>query len=175
MSALSSRRGLLGFGLAALLPGCGFRPVYMASGDNAGPSADLAAVDVLPMYERPGQVLRLALQERLASDGDKPHKYDLNVSFWISGEAIGVLNFSQYTRVRLIGHAAWKLRGRDPKQTTLTEGSARAMDGYDQFGVQYFAADMDNEFVQRRIAGQVADQIAQSLALWFRAHPGAAG
>ncbi len=36
------------------------------------------------------------------------------------------------------------------------------------FDEQYFAADLETEAVQQRIAEKLADQIATQLALWFR-------
>ena len=167
-----TRRAWLMLGAGGLLAGCGFRPVYMASGPGgAGPSAELAAIDVKPMTERPGQILRESLKARLASDGGVPRKYDLQVSFWITGEGIGVLSLTQFTRVRLIGNASWNLVNRDVARTPLTSGTDRILDGYDIHETQYFAADMENEQVQRRIATQMADRIALRLAVWFQQHP----
>ena len=79
-------RGNYGHEWGAALPGCGFQPVYRAaSGEGPGPSADLAAVEVRPMFERPGQILRETLKARLASDSGVPHRYDLLVSFTPGG------------------------------------------------------------------------------------------
>jgi LPS-assembly lipoprotein len=68
----------------------------------------------------------------------------------------------------LIGTATWTLVGRDPKRTVLASGSARAMDGINVIGSQYFAADLETETEQKRIAENVATQIATRLAVWFR-------
>ncbi len=166
----TSRRALLSLGLGSALSGCGFRPVYMAESGGPGPSADLAAIEVKPLYERPGQILREALKTRLASDTGAPRKYDLQVNYWVTGEGLGVLDFTEITRIRLTGNATWYLNARDAKQTRLTEGSDRILDGYDIHDTQYFAADMENEQVQRRIAEQMAEKIALRLAMWFHQH-----
>ena len=42
------------------------------------------------------------------------------------------------------------------------------------FDSQYFAADMENSAVQKRIAEAVADQVAMQLAVWFRKRSSAA-
>lgn len=166
-----SRRGLLTLGSAGLLTGCGFQPVYMrtASG-RAGPAQrELAAINVNLIPDRPGQLLRQDLQERLAADADgTEHRYDLAVTFSVSGEGIGVQPDNTATRLRLIGTAHWTLKARDPAQTQVTSGSARAMDAFNVLDQQYFAADIDNEQVQRRLASAVADQIAMQLAVFFR-------
>ena len=57
----------------------------------------------------------------------------------------------------MIGNATWTLIGHDDKRTALTSGSARAIDGFNIFDSQYFAADLENEAVQRRIAENMAD------------------
>ncbi len=42
------------------------------------------------------------------------------------------------------------------------------MDGINIFNEQYFAADLETEAVQGRIAENIAQQIATQLAIWFR-------
>ena len=42
------------------------------------------------------------------------------------------------------------------------------MDGFNVLDQRLFAADIDNEQVQRRLASTVADQIALQLAAFFR-------
>ncbi len=166
-----SRRRLLTLGSAGMLAGCGFQPVYMptASG-RAGPAQrELAAININLIPDRPGQLLRQDLQERLASDsGETPQRYDLAVTFTISGEGIGIQPDNAATRVRLIGSAHWTLKARDPDQSQISSGSARAMDALYVIDQQYFASDLENEQVQRRLASAVADQIAMQLAAFFR-------
>ena len=70
--------------------------------------------------------------------------------------------------MRLIGTASWSLLAHDPKRTTLTSGSAQAIDGVNIFDSQYFAADLEIEAEQKRIAENMATQIATQLATWFR-------
>jgi LPS-assembly lipoprotein len=152
------------------LSGCGFQPIYMptASGKAGPPKRELATVFVRIIPERPGQLLRQALQERFGSDSGTPSSYDLAFSFGISGEAIGIQSSSIATRFRFIGNASWSLIAHDTHYTRLTGGSARSMDGINVFDGQYFAADLETEVVQKRIAEAIAQQIATQLAIWFR-------
>jgi LPS-assembly lipoprotein len=162
--------GGLCIGLALALSGCGFQPVYMptASG-KAGPAQrDLSTVFVQIIPERPGQLLRQALQERFGDDSGTPAAYDLNVSFGITGEGIAIEVNNIATRVRLTGNAKWTLIGHDDKHSVLASGSARAIDGFNIFDSQYFAADLETEAEQKRIAENIASQIAIQLASWFR-------
>jgi LPS-assembly lipoprotein len=166
------RRFVKGLCLALAIPlsGCGFQPVYMptASGD-AGPAArELATVNVPVIGERPGQILRQALQERFHNDSGTPAAYDLRVYYSISGEGLAVQTNNIATRIRLTGNAYWTLLARDPSQTPLTSGRARSLDGLNQFNAQYFGSDLETEAVQQRIAQSLADQITSQLAVWFR-------
>lgn len=170
-----SRRSALLIGVGAALSGCGFHPVYAPPGDGPGPAADLTAIEIKPIYERPGQILRQALLDRFRIESGQPRKFDLGVLFWVTGEAQGVLNFTQPTRLRLVGNTTWTLTSRDIKQTKLTEGHERVVDGFDLFDSQYFAQDIANEAVQRRIAEAMADRITLRLAVWFHEHPTAVG
>jgi LPS-assembly lipoprotein len=164
------RRRWFCLGSLATLGGCGFQPVYMptASGKPGVAQRELASVFVGIIPDRPGQVLRQALQERFGNDSGTRSAYDLAVTFAISGEGIAIEANDLATRLRLIGTATWTLRGHDPKQTTLTSGTARAMDGVNIFDSQYFAADLETEVKQQRIAENIATQIATQLAIWFR-------
>jgi LPS-assembly lipoprotein len=175
MTARITRRGVLALtgalGAGATLIGCGFQPVYMptASG-QAGPAArDLAAINILPLGERPGMLLRQALQERLEGSGDSvARRYDLLISFSIGGEALGIQQNTTATRVRLIGRSDWVLTARDPGRTYLVAGSARAVDAVNQIDTQYFASDLESEVMQRRLADSLADQITLQIAAYFR-------
>jgi LPS-assembly lipoprotein len=170
-----NRRAVLLVGLGATLTGCGFRPVYMKSGDGIAPAAGLAEIEVGPIYDRPGQILRQALLGQLRVEPGGPRKFDLNVGFSISGEAEGITSFTQPTYIRMVGNANWTLLGRDAKHTKLTQGSDRLIDGFDVIDSQNFAEDLDTEKTQRRIAEAMAERIALRLAMWFHQHPSATG
>ena len=165
-----SRRRMLSLGACAALTGCGFEPIYMrtASGRPGPAQRDLAAVNVAIIPDRPGQLLRQALQERFGSDaGNVPARYNLAVGFSIAGQGINILQSSIATRVRMIGTANWTLTGVDGGPA-VTSGSAKAVDGFDVLDQQYFAADLSTEQIQRRLASQLADQITLQLAVFFR-------
>ncbi|PPQ28703.1 hypothetical protein CCS01_23700 [Rhodopila globiformis] len=169
VTAMPGRRWFC-LGAVAALGGCGFQPVYMptASGKTGAAARGLQTVFVSNIPERPGQELRQALQERFGSDSGIPPRYDLRVSFGIGGEGIGILSDTIATRVRLTGNATWTLFAHDAARTRLASGSARSIDGFNIIDAQYFAADLETESVQKRIAENIADQIAMQLGIWFR-------
>ena len=165
------RRRLLALTACGALSGCGFQPVYMptASG-NAGPAQrELAAIQVALLPDRPGQLLRQALQDRLEmGSSGVAHRYDLTVTYWVSGEGIAVQTDNTATRIRAVGNARWTLAAQDPAHTNLTSGSARSIDAINILDTQYFAADMELDALYRRVADAVADQITTQLATYFR-------
>ena len=169
MKQAVSRRWMC-LGSLATLGGCGFQPVYMptASGKAGAAQRDLSSVFVEIIPERPGQLLRQALQERFGDDSGSPSSYNLHVAFSIAGEGIAIETNNIATRLRLTGNASWTLLGHDEKRTTLTSGSARAIDAVNVFDSQYFAADLEVEAEQKRIAENIATQITTQLAVWFR-------
>jgi len=165
------RRQALGLAVGASLSGCGFQPVYMptTSGKAGVAQRELAAIHVAIIPDRPGQVLREALQNRFEGSGSGvAQRYELKVSFGIAGDAIAILPDSQPTRIRETGSASWTLVAQDPARTTLTSGSAKAVDAYNLINAQYFASDLENAVVQRRLANALADQITMQLAVYFR-------
>ncbi len=173
---LRGRRALLLSALGAA--SCGLHPVYApVSGKGTdAPASQLAAIQVGLIPDRTGQLLRLALQERFERSGAAPARlYDLTVNYAVSSENIGILQDYASTRVRYIGRATYTLTTDVPVHTTLTSGSAQALDGLNQFDQQFFAADQEGETVQRRMAGQLADEIALQLAVYFRKRAAAPG
>jgi LPS-assembly lipoprotein len=174
MRRLGRRALLSGLGLAPLA-GCGFQPVYMptASGKPGPAARELAAIHVALIPDRPGQLLRQALQQRLhGSDDSTPRLYDLGVFYWIAGEGVAILPDNTNTRTRLTAHANWTLTERDPARTPVISGSARALESINVFDTQYFGGDLENEQASARLAEQVADQITLRLAAFFRARAG---
>ncbi len=172
------RRNLLALGAAAALAplaGCGFQPVYMptASG-SAGPATrELAAIHVGIIPDRPGQLLRQALQVRFrGAGGEHSTLYDLSVVYWITGEGIGIQPDNSTTRIRLIGNANWTLIGRDPARSLITSGFARSLQSFAIFDQQFFNGDLETEQYDGRIADEIADQIALRLAAFFRQKAG---
>jgi LPS-assembly lipoprotein len=163
--------------MGLLLTGCGFQPVYMptASGGAGVAQRELATVNVALMAGRPGQLFRQALQVELADDSGEPQRYDLEANFWISGEGIAITANNIATRIRLIGNVTWTLRARDATRTPLTGGSGRMVDGMNVIDEQYFASDLENEAVQKRLADALAGQVATQLAIFFRHRVATAG
>jgi LPS-assembly lipoprotein len=170
------RRAVLPVLAGALMGGCGFKPMYAhAPGGGTGPAMDgLAQITVANIPERSGQILRQSLQERFERSGiGEAHRYDLTVSYTITGEGVAITPDTVTTRLRFVGRASFQLISQDPNRTTLYSGWARSVDGLNTFNQQMFASDLEFETVEQRIADDVADQITQQLAAYFDRHAAA--
>jgi LPS-assembly lipoprotein len=170
-SPATTRRTLLVLASGAAVSACGFEPIYMrtASGDPGPAQRELAAIHVNLMGDRPGMLLRQALQSRFEGAGDSTQRrYDLTVSYWVSGQALGVQQDTTITYIRFIGTANFTLNAQDPAHTLLLSGSARAFDAMNTFDSQLFAQDLESESIQRTLAEHLADQITLQLAVFFR-------
>ena len=79
---------VLSLGLTA----CGFTPMYGSRGVTTSGTvvASLAQVDIRPIAERRGMVLRQQLDEKLHPGGVKTTRYDLQVRLASSTQELGV-------------------------------------------------------------------------------------
>jgi LPS-assembly lipoprotein len=174
-TAVRPRRALLrgAAGLLALgAAGCGFRPIHgggAAAGADADVAADMAATRIALIPDRFGQLTRRALQQRLGQGPGGPAnaRWELLVGPSQSGEATGIQRDGAATRVRIIATANWTLLRLTPRET-VANGFERTLDAYNIQGVQLFAADASREAMERRLAEQLADEVALRLAMQFR-------
>jgi LPS-assembly lipoprotein len=67
------------------------------------------------------------------------------------------------------------LTAQDPGRTKLSSGYAKAVDALNVFDGQYFAADLETEAVEKRMAEALADQITVQLAAYFRKRAASGG
>lgn len=156
--------------------GCGFHPLH---GGATAADAHLPDIFVANIIAgRPGQLLRQALQQRLAGSSEMaPQGYTLRVSLALDGEAIGIHGDNTSARTRVIGRAYWALSSIAANPVSLASGSAITVDGFNIIENQYFEAIMANESTDQRVADNLADRITTQVASWFVAHPdgGSAG
>jgi LPS-assembly lipoprotein len=150
------------------LAACGFHPLYAPSG-STNVTLDQVYVDVIP--NRNGQLLRQSLQERLNTSDDGTKKYELAVTYAVSTEALGIQADNSSDRTRVIGTAHWTLKQPGLVGAKVTSGTARSVDGADVLDAQFFYASLAGQAIDRRMGDALADQIVQSLAVYFRAHP----
>jgi LPS-assembly lipoprotein len=168
---MGSRALRFGSALMTLMAvaGCGFHPLYAPGGPALGGLRDVY-VDVIA--NRNGQLLRQALQARLeGSVADGPKQYELSVAYGYTGASVGIQSDNSSDRTRFVGTAAWTLRRAGAVGTKIISGTVQSVDGTNVIDEQFFYSDLANDAVQRRMGENLADQIVQALAVYFRTHP----
>jgi LPS-assembly lipoprotein len=100
---MAARRALLALAvLVALpLPGCGWEPLY-ADPQSSPASADLRAIQVMPISDRIGQRLELALRNSLNPTGEPAsYLYTLRTTLTVSLSDLGIQSQGTATLGRL--------------------------------------------------------------------------
>lgn len=147
-----------------LLTACGFKPLYEAGGSSAAMQAHLADIEVAPIPDRLGQIMRNRLLDRLNASGSK---YRLEVVLEQSSEQYGTRPDTAKTQEQLTMFAAMRLvsyEGAEP--VVLIEDRMRARTSFDVVQSD-FAAVATREDSARRLALELAERIHRRLALYF--------
>ncbi|WP_198372359.1 LPS assembly lipoprotein LptE [Roseomonas rosulenta] len=168
---MSSRRALIALP-GALLAGCGFRPLY-GPREAGSATAGLETIRVGLIPERNGQLLRRQLEQRLGQGGAQM-RYDLRVGLAYGIDLQGFARDGTPSRVRITATANWFLYDTGSPPRLLANGTERAFDAYNVPENQFFSADTSRDATERRLLGQLADDIVLRLALRFEAGPPAA-
>jgi LPS-assembly lipoprotein len=148
--------------VAVLVTGCGFQPLYATHsivGDDAGvePAAreELAATEVAPISDRPGQLLRNELLFLLEASGEAAApRYSLGVGLTETLTTLAVQITGLATRANLRLNARYALTDLATGQI-LMQGQAEALGSYDL---------LDNEFATLIAARHTREQAAKRLA-----------
>jgi LPS-assembly lipoprotein len=147
-----------------LLAACGFRPMY----GRSSLQPELASIYVEPIAERDGYELRIALIDRLQSDGvDAGKPYHLKVVLNESSQGIALQNDATITRYNQTLAARYTLI--DAKGDILLTGSQSELSAYNVVQSPYatLTAAQDSS---KRAAQEIAERIHLDLGAWFRQH-----
>ncbi len=155
------------FLIALLLAGCGFTPMYAVPEEGGGLVEKFSAIQVEPIADRVGQVVRNGLMDRLTPHGPPGAPlYRLQVTLGETREGFGFRPDEAITRENLRLKATYRLvRTEDDK--LVLEGSARSNLAYDivQSDFANFSARQD---ARRRTAEQVINIIVVRLGLYLQ-------
>ncbi len=173
----SSRRSLLGAllrgglavgGLALLLPGCGFQPVYGRRPNN-GMADQLSRVKIASIPERTGQHLRNLLIDRFYRDGRPVEPdYTLNIGLSATDTRLGIQRDDTATRSQLTLNANYSLV--DPTGAVVYTDSSRSFIGYSILGNQYATLVNEQDAYERGI-NQLAEDITTRIGLFLAREP----
>ena len=117
-------------------PGCGLRPLY-AGGGNGVVAQSLAGVEVAPIPERAGWLVRNALVDRLAASGTAAPRYRLEVELDDQITGFGVRTDNAVTRERRTLRARYRLRDAGAAGTVLLDATAGSDAGIDVVSSEY--------------------------------------
>lgn len=146
-----------------LLGACGFKPLYEAGGSSIQMQTELAAIDVAPIADRIGQIMRNRLLDRL--NASAAQKYRLSVVLTQSSEAYGVRPDTATTQEQLTVVAAVRLIALE-NDTVLFDEQMRARTSFDLV-LSDFATLTQREDSARRLVLELAERIHRRLALQF--------
>jgi LPS-assembly lipoprotein len=165
-NAPMARRRLFLAPLLLALGGCSFHPLYAPRGArNWDP--DLAAIDVRPILDRPGQILALQLRENLNPSGlTVPKRWELLTTMTVARADLGIQRNATATTSEVTVSVAFQLR-EQPGGKMVYASSSRAVGDFDLVQDAYATQVAANSARDRAIS-QVADEMTLRLGLFVR-------
>ena len=151
------------------LAGCGFRPLYQEPEPAAGAASvgsELAAVEIAPIPDRVGQLVRNDLLYHLdASErgGAAQYRLDVRLAESISELAVESTGFATRSNLRLA--ASYRLVDLSTGRQ-LVSGRSRAISSYNLVDASFSTLTAQNA-ARERAASRVADDIRARLAAYF--------
>lgn len=160
---------------AALLAGCGFRPLYRKMGPDADGDRNLAEVRILNVKtnrrrdDRLGQKMHNLLLDRLNPSG-RPARplYTLETTLSVSRERTGIKITEEATRARLTVSSGFVLRAVRGGKPLLT-GAERSVNSYNIVDSEFASLKAENDAAERAVR-EISDSIRLRLSIFFQ-HP----
>ena len=144
------------------LAGCGLQPIY--SGGSGGTAAQLLAnIEVAPIPDRAGYLVRNALQDRLGTPSGAA-RYRLEVELDDAIEGFGIRRDDSTTRERRTLRARYRLVDA-ARGTVLLDATAGSDAGIDAVGSEYATVAAEQTALEN-LADILADQIVARVGLY---------
>jgi len=155
--------------LVTLLSGCGFRPLYLKGKQN--PQPDLTAIEIRPIVDRKGQILRNLLLDQLMPKGPSAHPvYVLDVAVDFSVKNLGIRHNDRATRSLMKVTATYSLR-RKQDEALLFSSASQANSGYDILDSDFATLVAEKDALQHSLE-TIAQDIKLRLSFLFSGDPG---
>jgi LPS-assembly lipoprotein len=155
---------VLALAVLLALAGCGLQPMYGGGGSGAV-ATGLSSIQVAPIPDRAGWLVRNALVDRLGGESSSP-AYRLEVELNDDLTGFGIRGDSSVTRERRTLRARYRLVELASGQVVL-DATAGSDAGIDVVSSE-FATVAAEQTAQERLALVIADQMASRLALFVR-------
>lgn len=161
-----NRTGLLLVSLAFLLSACGFQPLYADRQDKRSVAEDFAEVQILPISNRTGQILRNELIDRMNPNGPPSDaKYTLEVRSAVTKQTLGIRIDETATRANMNFSASFRLV-EVSSGAVVYKNSTAATTSYNIVSSDYGTISAERN-ARKRGALLVADNITVRLAAYF--------
>ena len=173
------RTALASLGLALLLGGCGFHPLYAVPGSAHGSMrTNLGSIYVEPIPDRLGYELRNQLIDLLDARADSGGAaYRLHVTLSLKSEAIGVQSqpapggltqtaITRYNDTLTVEYELIDLK----TNTAVTRGTEIGLSAYNVLSSPYATLAVQQD-ANKRAADDIADRIRIALAVYFAQQP----
>lgn len=152
--------------MPAALGACGFKPVYGTAAHDSTVGTALANVQIDPIADRNGQVLRNNLIDRFYTDGRPASaKYRLALSLAATEEALGIQKDATATRARLRLQASYELVDIASGQVVYRTFS-RSVVSFNLVDSQFAVLATRQDAYDRGLT-ELADDIRTRLSLFF--------
>lgn len=158
--------GLLVATLVFVTGACGFRPLYGDRATGKSVSSDFATVEIRPISNRTGQILRNELIDRMNPDGQPSGaRYTLEVTTHVSKQTLGIRIDETATRANMHFSAEFGLR-EVSSGAIVFKSSARATTSYNIVSSDYGTISAERNARKRGLV-LIADGITTRLAAYF--------
>jgi len=152
------------FALLLTLGGCGLQPMY-AGGSPGAVASGLSSIEVAPIPERAGWLVRHAIIDRLGGE-PATARYRLEVELDDDLSGFGIRGDSAVTRERRTLRARYRLVDLGTN-LVVVDATAGSDAGIDVVSSEY-ATVAAEQTAQERLASVIADQMVSRLALFMR-------
>lgn len=158
------RLALLATSLA--VAGCGFRPLYGTRGPASISAAELSAIQIDPIANREGQLVRNSLLDKMQPQGPAPKPlYRLTVGVTVVRENLGVRTDDTATRGNLTMTAGYRLVDIASGKQIMT-GNSRAVSSYNILDSDFATVISENDAI-RRTAVDLSEEIKTRVAIYL--------
>lgn len=157
---------------AALLTGCGLRPLY-SGGARGSVATALRSVEVAPIPGRAGYLLRGSLVDQLGQGSEGEIRYRLEVELDDQIAGLGIRLDDAVTRERRTLRARYRLVDAQ-LGTVLLDATAGSDAGIDVVGSEYATVAAEQTALER-LSEMVARQIVSRVGLYVSRTPAPAG
>jgi LPS-assembly lipoprotein len=175
MSWLKPPGWIVVVGLISTLAACGFQPLYGSRGSSGTDAVShLAAIKIGPIADRSGQLLRNALQDKLAPRGRAAKAvYGLDISLQEGRSDLVILQDATSTVAKLRIGAKYVLTD-IASGRPLTRGTSESTTIFNIVESEFANLNAHSD-ARARAAIQISDDIRVRLGLFFRRHAASQG